>query len=140
MDVYVKERVTTIASPRFSLKAKALLAWERERPAREAARIERRARELQSVRNKFEEMFGSDHDINLGVDDEGRITVVVEDLKFITHVYSFGVTTVSVFLAERCLRCGEDVPVGCVSDLADLGELINNPALERKHTCLLKRP
>jgi hypothetical protein len=135
MDVNVKERAGTTASPCFSLKAKALLAWERERQTREAARIERRARELQCVRDKFEKMFGSDHDINIGIDDEGHITVVVEDLRFITHVYSFGGTTVSVFLTEKCPRCGEDVPVGSISDLADLGELINGSALERKHTC-----
>jgi hypothetical protein len=137
MDVDAKESAITIASPHFSLKAKAALAWERERPTREAARIEKRAREMQAVRDEIVGMFGSDYEVRLGIDDMGRITATVEGIRFTTHVYSFGVITVSIFLIERCLSCGEDVPVGQVSDLADLGELISNPDLARKHSCPL---
>jgi hypothetical protein len=135
MDVNVKERAVTISPPRLSLKAKAALAWELERPAREAARIEQQARELQAVRDKLVKMFGSDHDIKLGIDNRGSITAAVEDLRFRTHIYSFGVLTVNIYLIKKCTDCGEDVPMGRVSDLADLGELISNSDLDGKHTC-----
>jgi hypothetical protein len=135
MDVNVKERAVTIVPARLSLKAKAALAWERERPAREAARIEQQARELQAVRDKLVRMFGLDQDIKLGIDGRGSITAAVEDLRFRTHIYSFGIMTVSIYLIKNCPNCGEDVPMGSISDLADLGELISISDLDGKHTC-----
>lgn len=131
----LENRLTVVMVPRLSIKSKAIRAWEQERPSREAARVERQARELSAVRNKIADILGSEHEVEIGIDSIGRITAVVEDLRFSAHVYAFGAVTVSIFLMERCPSCGEDVPVGNISNLADLGELLHNPQLELKHNC-----
>lgn len=51
----------------LSIREKAAIAWKLERPLREAARIEKQARQLEAVNKKLEQMFGSECEIKLGV-------------------------------------------------------------------------
>lgn len=117
----------------LTLRQKAALAWERERPMREAARLEKRVKLLSIVREKLARIFGLEYDIKVGIESDGKIIAVVEDLRFTTITYSLEFVTIS--LVERCPRCGKDLPIGPVSDLADVGELLAEFEAGELHEC-----
>lgn len=119
--------------PGLTLRQKAALAWERERPMREAARLERRVKLLSLVREKLTRIFGPEYEVKVGVEQDGRVIAVVEDLRFTTITYSLEFVTIS--LVERCPRCGRDMPIGPVSDLADVGELLAEFEAGTLHEC-----
>lgn len=120
-------------TPELSLRQKAYLAWKRERPMREAARLEKRAKVLSVVREKLSRIFGSGYEIKVGVETDGKVVAAVEDLRFTTITYS--PEFISISLVERCPRCGEDMPIGLISDLADVGELLEEFELGKLHEC-----
>lgn len=123
---------------RLSLRAKAILAWKSERPMREAARLERRARQIIAVRAKLREIFGTECEIKVGIAENKQIVATIEDLRFIAITYECEL--ISISLVEICPRCGEDWPIGLVSNLADVGELIEEFEAGKLHECSLNQP
>lgn len=117
----------------LTLRQKAALAWERERPMREATRMEKRVKVLSVVRQKLKRIFGSEYEIKVGVETNGKVVALVEDLRFTTITYSLEFITIS--LVERCPQCGKDLPIGPVSDLADVGELLAEFEAGKLHEC-----
>lgn len=117
----------------LTLRQKAALAWERERPMREAARLEKRVKLLSVVREKLTRIFGPEYEIRVGVEPDGKVIAAVEDLRFTTISYSLEFITLS--LVERCPRCGVDLPIGPVTDLADIGELLAEFEAGNLHEC-----
>jgi hypothetical protein len=117
----------------LTLRQKAALAWIRERPLREAARLEKRVKVLSVVREKLTRIFGKEYEIQVGVEPDGKIIAWVEDLRFTTITYSVEFITIS--LVERCPRCSLDLPIGAVSDLADIGELLEAFVAGKLHEC-----
>jgi hypothetical protein len=117
----------------FSLREKAFLAWERERPMREAARLEKRARQIAALRKKLKEMFGEEYEIKVGIDANKTVIATVEDLRFTAITYAYELLSIS--LVERCPRCGKEIPIGIVSDLADVGEAIEEFEAGLRHEC-----
>ena len=122
----------------LTLRQKAVLAWERERPMREAARLEKRVKLLSVVREKLTRIFGPEYEVKVGVEPGGKVIAAVEDLRFTTISYSLEFITIS--LVERCPRCGKDLPVGPVSDLADVGELLAEFEAGNLHECEQTQP
>jgi hypothetical protein len=117
----------------LNLRQKAALAWIRERPIREAARLEKRVKVLSVVREKLTRIFGRDYEIQVGVESDGKVVAWVEDLRFTTITYSLEFINIS--LVERCPQCSKDLPIGVVSDLADVGELLEEFAAGKLHEC-----
>ena len=122
----------------LTLRQKAALAWERERPMREAARLEKRVKLLSAVREKLTKIFGLEYEIKVGVEQDGKVIAAVEDLRFTTITYSLEFITIS--LVERCPRCGIDLPIGPVSDLTDIGELLAEFEAGKLHECEQTQP
>jgi hypothetical protein len=118
---------------KLSLRAKATLAWNSERAVREAARLEKRARQIASVMAKLKEILGPEYEIKVGIDKKGVITATVDDLRFTAISYKYEL--ISLSLVEKCSRCGEELPIGLVSDLADVGELLERSETEDFHEC-----
>ncbi|HEX8475394.1 MAG TPA: hypothetical protein VF666_15290 [Pyrinomonadaceae bacterium] len=119
----------------LTLRAKAMLTWKRERPLKEAARIEQQARLVEAVRRKLLQMFGSEYEIKVGIVGEERITASVEEIRFNTCIYNEDVIT--IIPIERCLYCGRDVTLGSVDDLADLGKALEELEQGQGHQCIL---
>jgi hypothetical protein len=69
---------------RLTLRERAAQAWKHERPLREAARVEKQARQLEAVQKKLEQMFGPESNIKLGLSPAGTVTAEVEDVRFTT--------------------------------------------------------
>lgn len=118
---------------RLTLREKATLAWEHERPMREAARLEKRAKQLAAVREKLRAIFGSEYEIKVGLDANEKVIAAVEDLQFMAITYSHEL--ISISLVERCPRCGKDLPIATVSDLADVGEALERFEVNSNHEC-----
>ena len=72
-----------------SLREKAILAWEYERPMREAAQLEKRAKQIAALREKLKSMFGKDYEIKIGIDANKTVIAIVEDLRFIAITYTY---------------------------------------------------
>ncbi|MDQ3816337.1 MAG: hypothetical protein M3362_01440 [Acidobacteriota bacterium] len=117
----------------LTVRQKAALAWERERPMREAARLEKRAKMISAAREKLTRIFGAEHEIKVGVEVDGKVIALVEDLRFTTISYYAEIITVS--LVEKCPICGLDLPLGPVSNLADVGELLAQFEAGMLHDC-----
>jgi hypothetical protein len=115
------------------LSEKATLTWKIERPMKEAARLELRARYLQAVRQKLLKMFGSGYEINTGIDKNGDITAKVDDLKFSTFIYNEEVIT--IIPVVTCPSCAKEVFIGAVNDLAEVGEALEEFKLGLRHQC-----
>lgn len=122
----------------LTLREKAALAWRRERPMREAARLEKRAKQLTAVREKLKSIFGTEYEIKVGIDADETVIATVEDLRFTAITYSYEIITIS--LVEQCAQCGEDLPIGPVHNLADVGELIEKFEAGKLHECGLNQP
>jgi hypothetical protein len=122
---------------KLSLREKAALAWKSDRPMREAARLEKRAKDLAAVRAKLTEIFGTEYEIKVGLDENKKIVAVVEDLRFTAITYTYQIIDIS--LIERCPQCGEDLMIGLVSNLADIGELIEQVEAGKLHECDLNQ-
>lgn len=120
-------------SSALRLSEKATLTWKIERPIKEAARLELRARYLQAVRQKLIEMFGSGYEINAGIDKNGDITAKVDDLKFSTFIYNEEVIT--IIPVVTCPSCEKEVFLGAVNDLAEVGEALEEFKLGLRHLC-----
>ena len=117
----------------LSLREKAILAWQHERPMREAARLEKRAKQLTAVRDKLRAIFSEDYEIKVGIDASEGVVASVEDLRFTAITYSYELITIS--LVERCPQCGADLPIAPVSNLADIGQALEEFAAGIKHEC-----
>lgn len=117
----------------MTLRQKAALAWQQERPMREAARLEKRVKLISAVREKLTRIFGSEYEVKVGVETDGKIVAIVEDLRFTTITYSLEFITIS--LVERCPGCGLDLPIGPVTNLADVGELLADFQAGKLHDC-----
>jgi hypothetical protein len=122
----------------LSLREKAALAWKSERPIREAARIEKYAKQVAAVRAKLTKIFGTEYEIKVWMDENKRIVATIEDLRFTAITYSYELICIS--LVESCPRCSEDLPIGTVSNLADIGELIEEFEAGKIHECNLNQP
>jgi hypothetical protein len=122
---------------KLSIRERAAIAWKRTRPLREAARIEKQARQLEAVDKKLTQMFGSGCEIKLGLSPVGTVTAEVEDLRFTSDFYEDDFfCSLSIILKERCLYCGRDMTLGKVNDLADLGKLLEEFEQGLIHRCL----
>jgi hypothetical protein len=119
----------------LSLRERAMTAWKRERPLKEAARVEQKARLVEAVRRKLTEMFGTEYEIKVGIVGEERITASVEEMRFNTFIYNE--ETITIIPVERCLYCGIDVTLGSVEDLADLGRALEELEQGPGHRCIL---
>lgn len=126
--------ITRISNNRnLSLREKAALAWKSERPMREAARMEKYAKQIVAVRVKLTEIFGTEYEIKVGMDENKKIVATIEDLRFTAITYSYQLIDIS--LVESCPQCGKDMPIGTVSNLADIGELIERLEAGNLHEC-----
>jgi hypothetical protein len=122
----------------ISLRQKAALAWKCERPMREAAQVEKKARQLEAVHAKLEQMFGQESEIKLGVSTAGTITAQVEDVRFTTDFYEDDFfCSLAIILKETCPYCGRDMILGRLDDLADLGKLLEEFEAGISHKCSL---
>lgn len=117
----------------LSLRERALLTWKRERPLKEAERLELKARYLEAVRRKLAEMFGQDYEIRAGIQDEDKVTAQVDDVRFSTFIYNEEVIT--VIPVVTCPSCEKDVYLGAVNDMAELGEALEAFYLGLNHEC-----
>lgn len=121
-----------------SLRQRAALAWKSERPLREAARVEKQARQMEAVHAKLEQMFGPESNIKLGLSSTGTITAQVEDVRFTTDFYEDDFfCTLAIILKETCPYCGRDMILGRLDDLADLGKLLEEFEAGISHKCSL---
>jgi hypothetical protein len=121
---------------RSSLRDRAAQAWKHERPLREAAQVEKRARQLEAVHKKLEQMFGQEYKIKLGLSPVGTITAEVEDVRFTTDFYEDDLfCSLAIILKETCPYCGRDMILGRVDDLADLGKRIEEFETGASHKC-----
>lgn len=119
---------------KVTLRAKAMLTWKRERPMKEAARIEQRVKFMEAVRRKLTKMFGTEYEIKVGIVGEEGITATVEELRFNTCIFNEDIIT--IIPIERCLYCGRDILLGSVDDLADLGKVLEELEQGRGHQCV----
>ncbi len=123
---------------RLSLRQRAALAWKNERPLREAARVEKKARQIEAVHAKLEHMFGPESKIKLGLSPAGTVTAQVEDVRFTTDFYEDDFfCSLTIILKERCPYCGRDMTLGHLEDLADLGKLLEDFEAGISHKCSL---
>ncbi len=117
----------------MALREKAILTWHRERPMKEAARMEQQVRLLEAVRSKLDKMFGPGYEIKVGVIDDERIIGIVDDIRFNTFIYNEEVIT--IIPVEKCPYCEKDARLGAVNDLAELGEALEEFELGMRHEC-----
>lgn len=123
---------------RVSLRQRAALAWKKERPLREAARVEKQARQLEAVHAKLEQMFGPESKIKLGLTPAGTVTAQVEDVRFTTDFYEDDYfCSLAIILKETCPYCGRDMTLGHLDNLADLGKLLEEFEAGISHKCSL---
>lgn len=61
---------------RMSLRQRAALAWKNERPLREAARVEKQARQIEAVHAKLEQIFGPGSNIKLGLSPQMESSIM----------------------------------------------------------------
>jgi hypothetical protein len=116
------------------LRAKAMLTWKRERPMKEAARIEQRVKFMEAVRRKLTQMFGTEYEIKVEIVGKESITATVEEIRFNTCIFNEDIIT--IIPIERCLYCGRDISLGSVDDLADLGKVLEELEQGRGHQCV----
>ncbi len=120
----------------LSIREKAAIAWKHERPLREAARIEKQARQLEAVDKKLEQMFGPEYEIKLGLSPAGTITAEVDDVRFTTDFYEDDFfCSLSIILKEMCPYCGRDMILGAINNLADLGKALEEFEAGISHKC-----
>jgi hypothetical protein len=124
----------TIMRGTVSVREKAVLAWEHERPTREAIRLERRAKQIAALREKLKGIFGEEYEIKVGIDANKEVIATVEDLRFIAITYTYD-HLISISLIEKCSGCGKEIPIGIVSNLADIGEALEEFAAGLRHEC-----
>lgn len=117
----------------LSLREKAVLVWREERPVREAERLQRQVVKLNSVREKLQNILGPEYKIRIGINSQGDVTAVVEDLRFITYGYDDDLLHIVPIV--RCGKCGKDVSLGYINDLAELGEKLETTDLSIRHSC-----
>lgn len=126
------------AEKHLSLREKAAVAWKHERPLREAAHVEKQARQLEAVHQKLEQIFGPESEIKLGLSPAGTIIAEIEDLRFTTDFYEDDFfCSLSIILKENCPYCGQDMILGHINDLADLGKLLEEFNMGLSHKCSL---
>lgn len=122
----------------LSLREKAAIAWRHAQPLREAARVEKQARQLEAVHQKLEQIFGPECRIKLGLSPAGTITAEIEDLRFTTDFYEDDFfCSLSIILKEHCPYCDRDMILGNINDLADLGKLLEEFNTGLSHKCSL---
>lgn len=117
----------------LSLRKWAVQTWKRDRPLKEAERLELEAKYLEAVRRKLIEMFGPNYDIKTGIHKDGRVVATVDDVRFSTFIYNEDVIT--IIPVVTCPSCEKDVYLGAVNDLAELGEALESFGLGLKHEC-----
>jgi hypothetical protein len=121
---------------KLTLRKRAARAWKHERPLREAARVEKQARQLEAVQKKLEQMFGPESNIKLGLSSAGTVTAEVEDVRFTTDFYEDDFfCSLAIILKETCPYCGRDMILGKVDDLADLGKRLEEFESGISHKC-----
>lgn len=118
---------------KLTLREKAILTWKRERPLKEAAKIEQQARYLKAVRRLLEQMVGTEYDIDIGVNDDGYIEATIQDLHFRTFIYNEEVIT--IIPTDYCSSCHKQISLGGVEDLAELGQALEEFKLGLRHQC-----
>lgn len=121
---------------RLTLRERAALTWERDRPQREASRLMWQAEKLERVRGKLAGIIGLEHDIEMGVNSKGDITARVEDLRFTTYGYDDDLLLIVPIV--NCPLCGQDVSLGYIEDLAELGEKLELFGPGYRHQCGLE--
>jgi hypothetical protein len=125
------------AEKTLSIREKAAIAWKRERPLREAARIEQQARQMEAVDKKLTQMFGPECEIKLGLSPAGTIIAEVENVRFTTDFYEDDFfCSLAIILKEICPYCGRDMILGRVDNLADLGKRLEEFESGISHSCL----
>lgn len=117
----------------LSLRESAVLAWQRVRPNREAARLLWRAEKLEKVREKLVTIIGPGYEIEMGINSEGDIIASVEDIQFFTFNYDDDLLRIVPVVS--CPLCGKGVSLGFIDDLADLGEKLKLLESGYRHTC-----
>lgn len=117
----------------LSLREKAILTWIQERPIREAQRLRWQVEKINAVHEKLRKILGSEYEIKIGINSNGDITAVVEDLRFTT--YNYDDDLLHIVLIVKCRLCGKDVSLGFINDIADLGEKLEKSYLSTRHRC-----
>lgn len=121
----------------LSIRERAAIAWKRERPLREAARIEKQARQLEAVDKKLTQMFGPECEVKLGISPAGTITAQVEDVRFTSDFYEDDFFCyLSITVKEHCPYCDRVMTLGRVENLADLGKLLEEFEQGVSHRCM----
>lgn len=118
---------------RLSLRERAYLFWQRERPKREAARLEWQAKKLDRVRQKLAQIIGPEHSIEIGINSKGDIIASVEDIHFVTYNYDDDLLHIVPIIS--CPLCGKEVSLGFINDLAELGEKLDLLESSYRHIC-----
>jgi hypothetical protein len=103
---------------------------------REAARVEKQARQLEAVDKKLTQMFGPESKIKVGLTSAGTVTAEVEDVRFTTDFYEDDFfCSLAIILKETCSHCGREMMLGRVDDLADLGKRLEEFETGISHRC-----
>ena len=106
-----------------SLFHKALLAWRGElEKQHEAALADKRTNLRDGLRRKLEEMFGTEHFIELEDEDDPNdlvLRAMIENLRFLGFRSPEGI--INVVLLMPCPRCAHQMPSSPLTRLADLG-------------------
>lgn len=125
------------AEKRTNLREKAAAAWKRERPLREAARVEKLARQIEAAEAKLAEMFGPGCEIKMGLNPAGTVRAEVEDLRFLADYYEDDFfCSLSIILMETCPSCGRELMLGGVDNLADVGKKLEEFEQGHRLQCL----
>jgi hypothetical protein len=106
-----------------SLFHKALIAWRDELGRQhEAALVDKQTGLRYGLRRKLEEMFGTEHFIELEDEDDPSdlvLRAVIENLRFLAFRSPEG--TINVVLLMPCPRCSHQMPSRPLTRLGDLG-------------------
>jgi hypothetical protein len=106
-----------------SLYQKALLAWRQELVAQHDSTLkDKRMKMRDALRQKLEEMFGSDYPIELEdehTQEEIILGAVIENLNFLALRRAAG--DIHIVLMIPCPHCGYQMPSDSLTCLADLG-------------------
>jgi hypothetical protein len=124
------------AEGKLSIRERAAAAWKRERPLREAARVEKLARQIEAADAKLMQMFGPECEIKLGLSPAGTVRAEVEDVRFIADFYEDDAfCSLAIILKETCPYCGREIMLGRIDDLADLGKRLEEFETGISHKC-----
>jgi hypothetical protein len=105
-----------------TLKERAERVWQEERP-KCAVRISKRAHEINELRRKIEDIFGSGLYLDIQVESCGRPVAVIENLRF--ALASCGRRNRrSLMLIYPCTRCLAEAG-SIINSLAELGQLLH---------------